>query len=130
MILAVSITEYVPKPSLFLLLKFSFSAGRSNHPSLQDGAAIHIKLSSFQVDYYPYHLAVKDRSHWGLYRSSRYPHPKWLAESQDEFRNMLLSLVQDDFSTSQCSSPISKTSMTQVQMTYLCDKIWGKCVQF
>ncbi|XP_065226318.1 bridge-like lipid transfer protein family member 3B isoform X2 [Planococcus citri] len=92
--------------------------GRSNHPNLQDGAAIHIKLSCFQVDYYPYHLAVKDRTHWGLYRSSRYPHPKWLAESQEEFRNLLLSLVQDDISTSQCSSPISKTSVSQNGVSY------------
>lgn len=60
---------------------------------------------------------MKDRTHWGLYRSSRYPHPKWLAESQEEFRNLLLSLVQDDISASQCSSPISKTSVSQVNET-------------
>lgn len=70
---------------------------------MQNGASIHIELSSFQVDYYPYHLAVKDRNHWGLYKMSRYPHPQWLLQSQNEFRNLLLSLVEDDFSSS--SSP-------------------------
>lgn len=55
---------------------------------------------------------MKDRDHWGLYKTARYPHPQWLLQSQDEFRNLLLSLVEDDFPTS--SSVISRTSISQV----------------
>lgn len=89
-----------------------FIAERSIHPELMQGASIHVQLSSVQIDYYPYHLAIKDRDHWGLYKTSRYPHPQWLSQSQNEFRNALLSLVQDDFSTDCCS--ISKTNILQV----------------
>lgn len=64
---------------------------------MQNGGSISVNLTNFQADFYPYHLAVKDREHWGLYKTARYPHPQWLLESQNDFRSMLLSLVQDDF---------------------------------
>uniref|UniRef100_A0A182QQN3 Uncharacterized protein n=1 Tax=Anopheles farauti TaxID=69004 RepID=A0A182QQN3_9DIPT len=38
--------------------------GRSSHPSLTDGGALQISVQGFQIDYYPYHLAKADRSHW------------------------------------------------------------------
>lgn len=38
--------------------------GRSSHPNLKDGGALQISVQGFQVDYYPYHLAKADRSHW------------------------------------------------------------------
>ncbi len=90
------------------------AADRSSHPELHDGASIHIELSSFQVDYYPYHLAVKDRDHWSLYKTARYPHPQWLSQSQNEFRNLLLSLVEDDFLPSPCTgaaNPVGTCSL-------------------
>lgn len=38
--------------------------GRSCHPELNDGGALQISVQGFQIDYYPFHLAKTDRSHW------------------------------------------------------------------
>lgn len=38
--------------------------GRSCHPDLNDGGALQISVQGFQIDYYPFHLAKTDRSHW------------------------------------------------------------------
>jgi len=44
-----------------------FIDGRSCHPELKDGGALQISVQGFQVDYYPYHLAKCDRTHWPKY---------------------------------------------------------------
>lgn len=56
---------------LFHLHKFSFSFlnalfvdGRSCYPELKGGGALQVSIQGFQVDYYPFHLAKTDRSHW------------------------------------------------------------------
>lgn len=41
-----------------------FVEGRSCYPELADGGALQISVQGFQVDYYPYHLAKSDRTHW------------------------------------------------------------------
>lgn len=41
-----------------------FLDGRSCHPDLNDGGALQISVQGFQIDYYPFHLAKTDRSHW------------------------------------------------------------------
>lgn len=43
---------------------FYISDGRSSYPELDKGGALQISVQAFQVDYYPYHLAKSDRSHW------------------------------------------------------------------
>ena len=44
------------------------AGGRSCHPRLSDGGAFQISLSRMQVDFYPYHLAVGNRSAWIRYQ--------------------------------------------------------------
>lgn len=45
----------------------TFADGRSSYPDLDKGGALQISVQAFQVDYYPYHLAKSDRSHWAKY---------------------------------------------------------------
>lgn len=49
---------------LLLLLISPPIDGRSSYPELDKGGALQISVQAFQVDYYPYHLAKSDRSHW------------------------------------------------------------------
>lgn len=104
-------------------ISFPIPADRSTYPELQNGGAIQIKLCDFQVDYYPYHLAIKDRSHWGLYSESRYPHPQWLMQSQTEFKNLLLNLVEDNYtvyrSTSSYDESVDSSNSSKVKFIYL-----------
>lgn len=69
-------------------------AGRSCHPDLKGGGAFQINLNSFQVDYYPYHLASGDRHHWAKYKESASPHAHWLSQAHAIFRNSLLQLIE------------------------------------
>lgn len=46
------------------LTSFLHEDGRSCHPDLNDGGALQISVQGFQIDYYPFHLAKTDRSHW------------------------------------------------------------------
>lgn len=48
-----------------------FIDGRSSYPELDKGGALQISVQAFQVDYYPYHLAKSDRSHWAKYVTNR-----------------------------------------------------------
>ncbi|XP_058120085.1 bridge-like lipid transfer protein family member 3B isoform X1 [Anopheles coustani] len=68
--------------------------GRSSHPSLTDGGALQISVQGFQIDYYPYHLAKADRSHWPKYREASIPPALWLEQSLNAFRETILNLSQ------------------------------------
>ncbi|XP_073986292.1 bridge-like lipid transfer protein family member 3B isoform X2 [Rhodnius prolixus] len=69
-------------------------AGRSCHPQLFNGSNVHILLTALQVDYYPYHLAAADRSHWGRYNQANSPHVQWLNVAQTVFKNSLMELIE------------------------------------
>ncbi|KAK9304641.1 hypothetical protein QLX08_004066 [Tetragonisca angustula] len=66
--------------------------GRSSHPDLKDGGALQISLVRFQVDYYPYHLAMADRKHWAKYKENT-PHSQWLQQSLSSFRSQFMDLI-------------------------------------
>ncbi|XP_011862998.1 PREDICTED: UHRF1-binding protein 1 isoform X1 [Vollenhovia emeryi] len=67
--------------------------GRSLHPDLKDGGALQISLVRFQIDYYPYHLAMADRKHWAKYRENATPHNQWLQQSLSSFRSQFMDLI-------------------------------------
>ncbi|XP_076231903.1 bridge-like lipid transfer protein family member 3B isoform X2 [Calliopsis andreniformis] len=67
--------------------------GRSSHPDLKDGGALQISLVRFQIDYYPYHLAMADRKHWIKYREIATPHSQWLQQSLSSFRSQFMDLI-------------------------------------
>ncbi|XP_011633226.1 UHRF1-binding protein 1-like isoform X1 [Pogonomyrmex barbatus] len=67
--------------------------GRSLHPDLKDGGALQISLVRFQIDYYPYHLAMADRKHWAKYRENATPHNQWLQQSLTSFRSQFMDLI-------------------------------------
>ncbi|XP_033218279.1 UHRF1-binding protein 1-like [Belonocnema kinseyi] len=81
-------------------------AGRSLHPDLMDGGALQISLVKFQIDYYPYHLAIADRKHWALYKESSTPHSQWLQQSLNAFRGKFMDLI--DSGRTQ-HSPLTRT---------------------
>ncbi|KAJ8675797.1 hypothetical protein QAD02_011583 [Eretmocerus hayati] len=81
-------------------------SGRSLHPELKEGGAVQISLVKFQIDYYPYHLALADRKHWALYKENATPHGQWLQQSLNSFRGKFMDLI--DSGRTQ-NSPISKT---------------------
>lgn len=68
--------------------------GRSCHPDLQDGGALQISLRDFQVDYYPYHLAIGDRKHWPKYKEAASSHTQWLQQALTSFKNSFLDLIE------------------------------------
>ncbi|XP_049283262.1 UHRF1-binding protein 1-like isoform X2 [Anopheles funestus] len=68
--------------------------GRSSHPNLTDGGALQISVQRFHIDYYPYHLAKADRSHWPKYREASIPPAFWLKQSLNTFRETILNLSQ------------------------------------
>ncbi|XP_012273649.1 UHRF1-binding protein 1 [Orussus abietinus] len=80
-------------------------AGRSLHPDLKEGGALQISLVKFQIDYYPYHLAMADRKHWAKYKENATPHSQWLQQSLNSFRGQFMDLI-DSGRTQQ--SPLSK----------------------
>lgn len=63
------------------------------HPDLKEGGALQISLTKFQIDYYPYHLAVADRKQWALYKESTTPHGQWLQQSLNRFRGQFMDLI-------------------------------------
>ncbi|XP_008557479.1 bridge-like lipid transfer protein family member 3A [Microplitis demolitor] len=67
--------------------------GRSSYPELKDGGALQISLIKFQIDYYPYHLAMSDRKHWAKYRENTMPHYQWLQQSFNSFRGQFMDLI-------------------------------------
>lgn len=67
--------------------------GRSVHPDMKEGGALHINLEHFQVDYYPYHLAIGDRKHWPTYKEGSFPHVQWLDQALAAFRNSFLDVI-------------------------------------
>ncbi|KAK9711777.1 N-terminal region of Chorein or VPS13 [Popillia japonica] len=67
--------------------------GRSCHPNLKDGGALQIVIQKFQVDYYPYHLAVADRKHWPCYKEGEIPHTHWQSQSFSAFKTRFMDLL-------------------------------------
>ncbi|CAK9832841.1 UHRF1-binding protein 1-like [Anthophora retusa] len=80
--------------------------GRSSHPDLKDGGVLQISLVTFQVDYYPYHLAMADRKHWVNYKENATPHSQWLQQSLSSFRSQFMDLI--DSGRTQ-HSPLTRT---------------------
>lgn len=80
--------------------------GRSSHPELKDGGALQVSLVKFQVDYYPYHLAMADRKHWAKYREGATPHGQWLQQSLNAFRTQFMDLID---STRTQHSPLTRS---------------------
>lgn len=76
-----------------MILFYFFLDGRSSHPDLKDGGALQISLVSFQIDYYPYHLAMSDRKHWAKYKENATPHSQWLQQSLSSFRSQFMDLI-------------------------------------
>ncbi|XP_022221973.2 UHRF1-binding protein 1-like isoform X4 [Drosophila obscura] len=68
--------------------------GRSSYPDLDKGGALQVSVTAFQVDYYPYHLAKSDRSHWAKYKEASVAPALWLKESLNAFREAVLNLSQ------------------------------------
>ncbi|XP_029709447.2 bridge-like lipid transfer protein family member 3B isoform X1 [Aedes albopictus] len=68
--------------------------GRSSHPNLKNGGALQISVQGFQIDYYPYHLAKADRSHWPKYKEATVPPALWLEQSLNTFRESILNMCQ------------------------------------
>lgn len=68
--------------------------GRSSYPELNKGGALQVSVTAFQVDYYPYHLAKSDRSHWAKYKEASVAPALWLKESLNAFREAVLNLSQ------------------------------------
>lgn len=68
--------------------------GRSTHPNLKDGGALQVTLQHFQVDFYPYHMAIIDRKHWPRYRESSIPHVLWQEQALTSFRSKFLDLIE------------------------------------
>lgn len=68
--------------------------GRSCHPDLSDGGALQISVQGFQTDYYPFHLARSDRTHWPKYREASVPPYLWLEQSLNLYKESLLNLSQ------------------------------------
>ena len=77
---------------MLLILFIFYGDGRSSHPDLKDGGALQISLVRFQVDYYPYHLAMADRKHWAKYKENT-PHSQWLQQSLSSFRSQFMDLI-------------------------------------
>ncbi|KAK3923200.1 UHRF1-binding protein 1-like [Frankliniella fusca] len=82
--------------------------GRSCHPDLQDGGALQISLQGFQVDYYPYHLAIGDRKHWPKYKEAASSHTQWLQQALTSFKNSFLDLIEGNRSL---HTPLSRSAM-------------------
>lgn len=81
--------------------------GRSCHPDLKDGGALQISLQHFQVDYYPYHLAIGDRKHWPKYKEAASSHTEWLQQALQSFRNSFLDLIEGNRAV---HTPLSRSS--------------------
>lgn len=84
--------------------------GRSFHPELKDGGALQISLVKFQIDYYPYHLAMADRKHWAKYKENATPHSQWLQQSLSSFRSQFMDLI--DSGRTQQHSPLTRSQGT------------------
>ncbi|XP_046432268.1 UHRF1-binding protein 1-like isoform X2 [Neodiprion fabricii] len=80
--------------------------GRSSYPELSDGGALQVSLVKFQIDYYPYHLAMADRKHWAKYREGATPHNQWLQQSLNAFRSQFMDLID---STRTQHSPLTRS---------------------
>lgn len=86
-------TKSIIATFFFCKITFSTIAGRSLHPDLKDGGALQVSLVKFQVDYYPYHLAIADRKHWAKYKENATPHSQWLQQSMNSFRGQFMDFI-------------------------------------
>lgn len=84
--------------------------GRSCHPDLRDGGALQISLQHFQVDYYPYHLAIGDRKHWPKYKEAASTHTQWLQQALASFKNSFLDLIDGN---KPVHTPLSRSSFQE-----------------
>ena len=92
-----------------------FSEGRSCHPDLSTGGAFQVSLSQLQLDFYPYHLAIGDRSTWIRYQPDTTVHTSWLETSLKHFQTQLLESIKDLHPASNgrgsSHAPLSRTGL-------------------
>ncbi|XP_064088502.1 bridge-like lipid transfer protein family member 3B isoform X3 [Macrobrachium nipponense] len=62
--------------------------GRSSHPELSAGAALQVTISQLELDFYPYHLASGDRTHWVKYTDCTLS--QWAQTTLAEFKTRLI----------------------------------------
>jgi hypothetical protein len=86
--------------------------GRSCHPDLSGGGAFQVSLSQLQLDFYPYHLAIGDRSTWIRYQPETTVHTGWLENSLKHFQTTLLESIKD-FSPSNGSKGSSHAPLSR-----------------
>ncbi|XP_068247106.1 bridge-like lipid transfer protein family member 3B isoform X2 [Palaemon carinicauda] len=65
--------------------------GRSSHPELSAGAALQVTVSQLELDFYPYHLASGDRTHWVKYTDCTLS--QWAQTTLTEFKTILLDVL-------------------------------------
>ena len=102
-----------------------FAEGRSCHPDLSGGGAFQVSLSQLQLDFYPYHLAIGDRSTWIRYQPETTVHTGWLENSLKQFQTTLLDSIKD-FSPSNGSKGSSHAPLSRAGLqasTYTHDKM-------
>ena len=105
-----------------MLLFNDRTVGRSYHPNLRDGAALQICLQSFQVDYYPYHLAKSSRKHWPLYKEGTIPHIHWQEQAFNSFKTKFLDLLDRNKSHHTPLYRANKVHRETVYILNLCSK--------
>ena len=105
-----------------------FSEGRSCHPDLSTGGAFQVSLSQLQLDFYPYHLAIGDRSTWIRYQPDTTVHTSWLETSLKHFQTQLLESIKDLHPASNgrgsSHAPLSRTGLQVItkEKTFLLSK--------
>ena len=99
-----------------------FSEGRSCHPDLSTGGAFQVSLSQLQLDFYPYHLAIGDRSTWIRYQPDTTVHTSWLETSLKHFQTQLLESIKDLHPASNgrgsSHAPLSRTGLQVITKSY------------
>ena len=84
-----------------------------------------MSLSQLQLDFYPYHLAIGDRSTWIRYQPETTVHTGWLENSLKQFQTTLLDSIKD-FSPSNGSKGSSHAPLSRAGLqasTYTHDKM-------
>ncbi|KAK7068837.1 N-terminal region of Chorein or VPS13 [Halocaridina rubra] len=73
------------------------AAGRSSHPELSMGAALQVTVSQLELDFYPYHLASGDRTHWVKYTECAIS--QWAQAALAEFKTKLVDTLNSSRSS-------------------------------
>ncbi|KAB7505201.1 UHRF1-binding protein 1-like, partial [Armadillidium nasatum] len=96
-------------------------SGRSSYPSLEKGGTIQVNIMKIKLDYYPYHLALGDRTHWTRYQESS-PY-EWTKASLNNFKNSLHEFFNSKHSQ---HTPLGRASPHTANPSQLNEKEAGK----